>query len=104
MLPVFFLVLRVRRHAHEALDLQAFQGQKLFQHCVHRARIEAELGALSGDIHLQVNLREEPQLCCDAVDVSGDVDIVHAVDGLHDGQHFADLVGLKMSDEVPLNG
>ena len=90
-----------RSHRHETLDLESRQGQQFLQMTLQSRRLKPMLAPLPRDIHFQKDTGKDPFLRGNPVDVARQVERINPVDQLEMRQRLADLVGLKMADQMP---
>ena len=96
-----FGVFFVRGDGHEAVDLEAVEGEEVVELGGEVGGGEAVFGGFGGDVDFEEDAGAEVEFGGDAVDVAGDVEGVDALDDFDVGKDFADFVALEGSDEMP---
>jgi hypothetical protein len=86
---------------HEAVDVESFQGEEVVDLFAELGRGEAVFGGFSSHIDFEVDVGEAAEFTGDAVGLPGEFEGIDAVEGIKEGEGFADFVFLEVADEVP---
>ena len=93
-----------RRYGHESPQPQPGKSAHLPGEIFHLFRFDTALARLAGLVDLNAHVQRWCAVRALIVEPPGDADAVQGMDPLEALGHFAALVGLKLADEVPVNG